>query len=145
MTGSNPILESVKRDLGWFEDHLPHHHAAPQTPAPVPATMAADAATAQEEPMPLSTLEDDVKNDLTQGVDWLDGFVTRLRTAAPGIIATSEAVGSSTVAAVVEAVAGRVLPPELETGLAAMVRTFVDQFAPQAVTAQAPQPPATAQ
>lgn len=86
--------------------------------------------------MSLATLEDDVKNDLTQGVGWLKGFVTRLEQAAPGIIATSEAVGGSTVGQLAELFLGKVLPPDVEAELLALVRRYVTTFGqPAAVVA----------
>ena len=78
--------------------------------------------------MSLTTIESDVKAYLTDGLDYLDGMVARLKQAAPGIIETTEAVGGSTVAALVEAVAGRVLPPQLEQVLAAQVADFVSRW-----------------
>ena len=91
--------------------------------------------------MSLAQFEDDVKTDLTDGIQWLQGFAQRIGQAAPGIIATSEAVGSSTVGALVEAVDGRILPPQLETVLAGIVKDFVDKYAtPQVTVPAAPQP-----
>ena len=86
--------------------------------------------------MSLATLENDVKTDLTQGVGWLKGFVTRLEAAAPGIIATSEAVGGSTVGQIAEMFLGKVLPPDVEAELLTLVKRYVVTFAQPAV----PQP-----
>lgn len=123
--------------------HLHHHHAAdaaPQTPAVQPATMAASAApvATKENRMSLTTLEDDVKADLTQGLDYLIDFGTRLKSAAPGIIATSEAVGSSTVGALVEAVGGAILPPQLEQVAVDFVKDLVGKYGQQPVQPAAP-------
>jgi hypothetical protein len=149
VTGPNPILESLENewDAGrrWTAAHfIPHRH--PQTPATAPVNLAAAPAAAakQEDTMSLATLDDEVTNDLTKGMDWLEGLVARVKAAAPGIIATSEAVGGSTVSALVEAVAGRILPPQMESILATMVKDFVDRYAPAQVTAPA-QPVAPAQ
>lgn len=158
MTGPNPIFEAVRREArtaehdvaGWFHRDNPAPHGAnphPENPAATPATMApvtAGAVTQQEDSMSLATIEDDVKTDLTQGLDWLEGFVGRVKAAAPGIIATSEAVGGSTVSALVEAVAGRILPPQMESVLAGIVKDFVDKYAPAQVQAAAPAQPAAA-
>lgn len=145
MTGPNPIAEALERD--WQRIRHPSRHAVPlaqggdarnviQTPANMPATMvtATAAAATKESTMSIATLEDAVKTDLTDGIDWLDGFVGRIKAAAPGIIATSEAVGGSTVGALVEAVAGRILPPQLESVLAGLVKDFVDRNAAPAAT-----------
>lgn len=106
------------------------HHASPELPAQRPVNLAAAPAAAakQEDTMSLTTIESDVKAYLTDGLDYLDGMVARLKQAAPGIIETTEAVGGSTVAALVEAVAGRVLPPQLEQVLAAQVADFVSRW-----------------
>lgn len=120
--------------------HLVPRHA--QAPATQPVTV--ETTTPKENRVSLTTLTDDVKADLTDGLDWLDGFVTRIKTAAPGIIAASEAVGGSTVSALVDAVAGRILPPQLETVLAGLVKDFVDRNAPAAADAPVA-PPAPSQ
>lgn len=152
MTGPNPILESLEKewDAGrrWTAAHfIPHRHD--QTPATQPVNLAAATAAAanpQGDTVSLATLDDEVKNDLTKGMDWLEGVVARVKAAAPGIIATSEAVGGSTVSALVEAVAGRILPPQLESMLASIVKDFVDRYAPVAVAAPVqPQQAAPAQ
>lgn len=147
------IKDDFERGVRTAEQRIEHpfRHAADAatpTPAAQPVNLAsatAAAVTPQGATMPsLAILEDDVKADLTDGLNWLQGFASRLSAAAPGIIATSEAVGGSTVGALVEAVAGRVLPPQLEAILANQVRDFVDRYAPAQVAAapvpaQAPQ------
>jgi hypothetical protein len=132
--------------------HL-HHHAVPlaeggnaddvittRTPATQPVNLAATpvAAPSKENTMsPLSTLEDDVKADLTDGLNWLDGFVTRVKAAAPGIIATSEAVGSSTVGKLVELAAGKILPPGVEEEFLALAGRYFGSFGQVAALAPA--------
>jgi hypothetical protein len=91
--------------------------------------------------MSLAQLEDDVKTDLTQGLDWLEGFVGRVKAAAPGIIATSEAVGGSTVGQVAELFLGKFLPADVEAELLGIVRRYVSTFA-QPVEAAPAAPPA---
>lgn len=118
--------------------HVEAALAARQTPAVQPATMAPAGAATKENRMSLSTLEDDVKADLTQGLDYLIDFGTRLKSAAPGIIATSEAVGSSTVGALVEAVGGAILPPQLEQVAVDFVKDLVGKYGSQPVQAAAP-------
>lgn len=65
MTRMPDIEAEAAAAVGWFEQHLPHRHAAPQTPAPQPANPApapADATAPQEEnPMGFVT---DIRNDL---------------------------------------------------------------------------------
>lgn len=134
MTGPNPILESLENewDAGkrWTAAHfIPHRH--PQTPATAPVNLAAAPAAAanpQGDTMSLATLEDDVKADLTDGLNWMEGFVNRVRAAAPGIIATSDALASSTVGQVAEMFLGKVLPPDVEAELLGIVRRYVTTF-----------------
>lgn len=94
--------------------------------------------------MSLTTLEGDVKADLTQGLDWLEGMTARLKAAAPGIIATSDAVAGSTVGQLAEIFLGKVLPPDVEAELLGIVRRYVGTFAVPAQPQQ-PVPPAPAQ
>lgn len=150
MTGPNPILEALEHD--WQRIRHPHHHdqaaTATQTPATQPVSLAPApaAATAPQKgtTMSFATLDEDVKTDLTDGLNWLTGFATRLQAAAPGIIATTEAVSGSTLGALAEGLAGRILPPQLEQVAVDFVKNLADKYAVQPVTAQpaAAQPPA---
>lgn len=88
--------------------------------------------------MSLATLEADVKTDLTDGLDWLDGFVTRVKAAAPGIIATSEAIGGSTVGKLVEAAAGAVLPPAYEQVAVDFIKDLITKYGQPAQAVAAP-------
>ena len=146
MTGPNPILEAVEDDFTragrWTAAHFSHHRH-PQTPATTPVNLAAAPAAAakQEDTMSLATLEDDVKADLTDGLNWMEGFVNRVRAAAPGIIATSDALASSTVGQVAEMFLGKVLPPDVEAELLGIVRRYVTTFGQAApVPVQQPVP-----
>jgi hypothetical protein len=123
----------AEREMHQVEDLFARH----QTPATTPASTAT---TTTEENVSLTTLEDDVKNDLTQGLDWLDGFVTRVKAAAPGIIATSEAVGGSTVGKLVEIAAGKILPPGVEDEFLALAERYFGSFG-QAAAATVPVAP----
>lgn len=137
--------KDIKRDLGIAEHAIGswfHRQHAAQTPAPMPATMAAAAAAPKENPMSLAKLDDDIKEDLTEGLTYVEGLVGRLKAAAPGVIATGEAVSGSTVGKLVEAVAGRVLPAPLEDALSSIVKDFVDRYAPAAAATPAPAAPA---
>src|SRR5712692_8588672 len=96
MTGPNPILESVKRDLGWFEDHLPHRHAAHQTPAPQPATMTAATAAAttpQEDDMSFAT-------DVEQGYAAVKNEFGKFEAALPGLLAQAKKLEGNPIAQV---------------------------------------------
>lgn len=141
------IRDDFERGIRTAEQHIEHpfrRHAAdaaPQTPAVVPATIAVATAAApqQEEPMSLvTTIEADVKTDLTDGLEWLDGFVTRVKAAAPGIIATSEAIGGSTVGKLVEAAAGAVLPPAYEQVAVDFIKDLITKYGQPAQAVAAP-------
>ncbi|MGH3417784.1 MAG: hypothetical protein ACRDSS_15035 [Actinocrinis sp.] len=145
-------LAAAGRELG----HLFRPHRAPsftprdqlsQTPAQQPVNLAAATAAAATPggTMGIAQLEDDVKADLTDGLNWLDGFVTRVRAAAPGIIATSEAVGGSTVGKLLEIAAGKILPPGVEEEFLALAGRYFGSFGQVAASAQPQQPAAPAQ
>jgi len=155
MTGPNPILE----DLGPVEGfarraehavgHLFHHHDAvplnPQAPADRPVNLAAATAAVprEEAPMSLTTLTDDLRNDLTDGLAWVTDWAARVKAAAPGIVSTVDTVANSTVGKLAETLAGSVLPPEVEPVLVNLVGDFVKRYGqPAAVAPAAPQQPA---
>lgn len=90
MTGENPIHDAIaaaRREFGWFEDHLPGRHAAPQQPAPEPDTMVtATAATATQQEEPMSVIDD------------IEGFISDVKEIGPEAIADVKAVGAAAVA-----------------------------------------------
>jgi hypothetical protein len=143
------IRADFERGVRTAEQHIEHpfRHAAdaaPQTPAQQPvnlATAPAAAATQQGDTMAIVQLEDDVKKDLTDGMDWLDGLVQRVKAAAPGIIATSEALGNSTLGKLAETAAGKFLPPGVEEEFLALAGRYFGTFG-QPVTAAAAAPAA---
>lgn len=92
--------------------------------------------------MSLATLENDVKADLTDGMNWLEGMVQRVKAAAPGIIATSEAVGGSTVGKLLEIAAGKILPPGVEEEFLALAGRYFTTFGQPAQAVAAPAAPA---
>lgn len=135
-------MDSVIESFEEWRNHLHlHHHGHPQTPAPGPVTLAA-AQPATEAPMSLATLENDVKNDLTQGLDYLEGMVGRLKTAAPGIIGNAETVLAPIVERFAQTVGDRVLPPLMEEGLMAVVDAYFAKLGQpaQPIAAQPQQP-----
>lgn len=83
------IFEGLVRDWDRFEhtvaDHLPHH-AAPETPASVPATMAAATAAAATQEEPVSVLDD------------IEGFISDVKEIGPQAIADVKEVGAAAVA-----------------------------------------------
>lgn len=96
MTGPNPILDGLKRDFGWFEDHVPHHRMAPATAA---------AAIPQEDNMSVIT---DVEDGWTAAKAELAKFEQTL----PGALAKAKQFEASPFAAIAEKAAASVLPAE---------------------------------
>lgn len=148
----------IKRDLavaehtaaGWFH----HRHGAPQTPASQPVTLTAEATTAaaltpEETLMNLLTeLTDDARGDLTDGLSYAEGLISRLKGIAPSVIETADTIGGSTVGKLIEAAAGAVLPAPAEDILVNMVKDFVSHYgapATAAPVAAAPAAPAPAE
>jgi hypothetical protein len=142
----NPIFDEIERDLlhgasdvaGWF-----HHGRHPQAPGAQPDQLAAPAAeTTTEETMSLfDTLTPDVKSDLTEGAAYVEGWIGRIKAAAPTVIADAETVGGSTVGKLAEMLAGTVLPPEVEAEFLSLAKLFVGRFgAPAAPAAPVEQP-----
>lgn len=141
-----PTFEEIRADfergirtVEHAAGHPFRHDAPTETPAMMPATM--KPATQQEDSMSLATLEDDVKTDLTQGLDWLEGFVGRVKAAAPGIIATSEAIGGQTVGKLVEIAAGKFLPPGVEEEFLALAERYFGSFGQVPAAPAAPAAP----
>lgn len=147
MPSFDEIRTDFERGVRTVEQRIEHpfHHAAPdsapQAPASRPDTQTAPAAaTPQENTMGITAIEEDVKTDLTDGLTWMEGFVKRVKAAAPGIIATSEAVAGSTVGQVAEIFLGKVLPPDVEAELLTVVKRYVTSFGQPAPQAAQPQP-----
>ena len=90
--------------------------------------------------MSLATLENDVKNDLTQGLDYVEGMVARLKSAAPGIIGNAETVLAPIVERFIQTVGERTLPPLMEEGLMAVVDAYFTKLGQPAAPAQPEQP-----
>lgn len=135
---------AVGRGITGLFEH--HHHAepAPQAPAQQPDNQATAPAAAitQGDSMSLTIIEEDVKKDLTEGMAWLSGLAQRVQAAAPGIIATSEALGNSTLGKLAETAAGKFLPPGVEEEFLALAGRYFSTFGqPVQAAAAAPAPP----
>lgn len=125
-------------------EHVPHRPQPTFTPNPAqPATMAAATAPApnKENRMNLTQIEDDVRTDLTDGLNWLDGFVQRVKAAAPGIITTVDAVSGSTVGQLAEIFLGKILPPDVEAEFIAIAKRYAATFGQPAAPAAPAAPP----
>jgi hypothetical protein len=117
-----------------------HHRHHDTSAAPAAATATIRTSNPGGPVSLITTLEDDVKTDLTQGVGWLKGFVGRLEQAAPGIIATTEAVGGSTVGQLAEIFLGKILPPDVEAEFLALAKRYAVTFGQPVAPAADPAP-----
>lgn len=133
MTDHLPVFERLEEDVlhrvrGLFEPHRRTADAAPETPAPVPATMAAEPAAIQEETMSLAQIEDDVREDVTKGIEYVAGWAQRVQAALPGLVSTVDAVGGSTVGKLAETLLGIVIPEPYETILVNYAEDFAKRY-----------------
>ena len=126
----------------WFRRDHPYPDAS-QAPAVMPVNVeAAPAAQPEENDMSeLVKLEADVKNDLTEGMTYLEGLVGRVKAAAPGIIGTIDQVSGSTVGKLIETAAGRILPSNIEDMVVTFLAPLFDKYGQPAAPA-APADPA---
>jgi hypothetical protein len=130
------LAEEARRALGGVEalfGHARYHDGSVTETLPEETGMGV-----------LSVIDDDVKEYLTEGFDYLGGMAAKLKAAAPGIIAVAEASGSQTVSAAVESLAGRVLPPDVDAWLAGVVKDAIEKFGAPAAAQPAPAEPAEA-
>lgn len=111
--------------------HLPHRaHRTPDT--------------SEEQPVDHEPMTEEVRSDLTDGMDYLAVLAGRLRKAAPGFIDSAAALGNSTVAKLAEALGGKILPADAEADLISIARVFISRFGQDTPAAGQPdtQPPA---
>ena len=140
-----PIFEEA-----WdaFTRRLPHHHAAPQTPAPEPVNLAAAtaaAATQQEEPMSVIT-------DLEEGYAAAKADLAKVEAALPGALAKARQLEGNPLADLAVKAAESILPPEAVAIINSTASKVFDElmglYAPAQATApvqQVGQPVAPAQ
>lgn len=146
-----PIFERLEQEAGHLRDEAEHaaghvlhrvsdrfrHHGYDDrnSASPVP----------EEIPMGvLAEFDDDLKEYLTDGVTYVEGMAAKLKTAAPGLIAVAQAAGSQTVSTAVESLVGKVLPPDIDTWLAGLVKDAIAKFGQPAQAAQPAAPAAPA-
>jgi len=88
----------------------------------------------------------DLKEYLTEGSDYVLGREAKIKAWAPRILALADAAGTQTVSAAVKALAGKVLPPDIDAWLAGFIKDAIAKFAAPAQAAQpaAPAEPAQA-
>jgi hypothetical protein len=123
------------------------HHRKPAVTGPNPVIIEATTDVADRRgatTMTLTAISDDVKTDLTEGITYVEGLVQRLKTAAPGIISTSEAVANSTVGKLAEALAGAVIPAPYEEIAVSFVKDLAAKYGAATVTPAVTPAPAAA-
>ena len=92
----------------------------------------------KESPMGvLDAIDDDAKEFLTEGIPYGKTMFVKLESIAPALIAVASAAGSQTVSAAVEALAGRVLPPDIDAWLAGFIKDAIAKFGAPAQAAPA--------
>ena len=77
------------------------------------------------EETPMSTITEEIRKDLTEGLDYIKGFAERVSAAAPDIIAVAEKTESSPVAQLLEKLA---LGPEFEKAVAGVIADLAKFF-----------------
>jgi hypothetical protein len=83
--------------------------------------------------------DDDLKEYFSEGFTYVKNLATRMEAEAPRLISLATAAGSQTVSAAVEALAGRVLPPDIDAWLAGIVKDAIAKFgAPAPASAEQP-------
>lgn len=133
---THPIFERVLQDLGHEAHHaenaitsLFHHTSTTSNYTPASASTPAKG-------NPVS-LADDIKEDFTEGIDYVKGFADRLSTAAPQVLTKLQQYANSPVVAALEQ-AGAALDPAAEEVIAG----WITDLAHLKVTAAAPAAPA---
>lgn len=133
----------------WIEhewDKITHHHGdshrLSQTGGQSPVTIEADTGSASKETT--VGISADIKQDLTEGIEYIDGWIDRVKAAAPGIVSTVDTVANSTVGKLAEALGEAILPPQVEEVVVNLVKAAVDKYGQAASATTAPAPTATA-
>jgi hypothetical protein len=120
--------------------HLHHHHAAQAaTPTPAAGPVTVKAAPNLEERIMslLDTITGDVRADLTDGLDYAEGLLGRLKAVAPSVIETADKLGGTTVGKLVDAAAGMVLPAPYEDVAVSFIKDLVSKYGQQPLAAPA--------
>lgn len=86
----------------------------------------------------------DLKEYLTEGSDYVLGREAEIKAWAPRLLALADAAGTQTVSAAVKGLAGKVLPPDIDSWLGGFVESALAKFAQPAQAAQ-PAAPAPAE
>lgn len=84
--------------------------------------------------MTIATIEDDVREDLTKGLDYVAGWAQRVQQALPGIVSTVDTVSGSTIGKLASSLAGAVIPEPYESMLVSLVSDFASRYGQPATT-----------
>jgi hypothetical protein len=120
---SEPLFERVFHDFTGHMPH-PHHHQDPEND------------TAEEHDMDLSN---DLKTDLTDGLDYVEGWVGRVKAAAPEVLSVAQRWANSPVTKALED-AGEAIDPAAETVIAGWIRDLASLKLGTVSAAPAPAP-----
>lgn len=116
---SEPIFERVMHDIG---SHLTFRHH--------------NQISNQEGP-PEMSFADDIKTDLTDGLDYVEGWVGRAKQAAPEILTRLQKYANSPVVTALET-AGAAIDPPAEAIIAGWIRDLANLRAPAPAAAADP-------
>jgi hypothetical protein len=121
---SEPLFEKVFHDI---TGHIPRHGHHRHDP---------DNDTPEEHDM---DLPDTLKTDLTDGLDYAEGLIGRIKAAAPEVLARVQKYASSPVLAALEE-AGEAIDPAAETVIAGWIRDLASLKLGTTTPAPAPDP-----
>lgn len=120
-----------------------HPQPATQTPAVQPVNLAAALAAAEppkENPMQISDIAGDIKGAVENADEWVRQVT---ETHLPSLLAQAQRYESSPI---VQALESALLPPEVESGIAAMIKDLAARYpAPVVAAPDAPAAPVPAQ
>jgi hypothetical protein len=131
---TEPIFDHLREEAEHATGHVLHrveavfghgrYHAGSVTENP------------PEESAMAEGFDDDLKEYFSEGFTYVKNLATRMEAEAPRLISLATAAGSQTVSAAVEALAGRVLPPDIDAWLAGFIKDAIAKFGAPAQSAQ---------
>jgi hypothetical protein len=137
----------VEHDAAGFMRHLMHHgapaqdpDAATQTPAVQPVNLATEVAMPpKENTVQISNIAGDIKGAIENADEWVKQVT---ETHLPSLLAQAARYEQSPI---VQALESALLPPEVESGIAAMIKDLAARYpAPVVAAPDAPAAPVTA-
>lgn len=125
-------VENAVRD--WFHRDQP----ATETPAQQPATMAAEPAEPEGDPVSLATIAADIKGAVENADQWVKQVT---ETHLPAILAEASKYENDPI---VQALEGVLLPPSVAAGIVSMINKLAEDFPAQVAAPADPAQPVEA-